>query len=171
MIDHFCSLKIDHQLELGRLLNRKISRFSTAEYLGDQPCLLTVDLRQGPVGRVCPRFCNRPIGALQNRSRLRVNTAGSARCRRSRHVRCPPDRYQISATGRNVVQCDKRPSPPSHRRGNWSSSSRRSSRPPRSLRRLPRRIPTRSRRARTKIAQHTTLATGSYRTYVAQCPS
>jgi len=46
MVDHFCGLKIDHKLELARLLNWNIGRFGAAEYPGDQTRLLTVDLRQ-----------------------------------------------------------------------------------------------------------------------------
>jgi hypothetical protein len=46
MINHFCGLQVDHKLESGRLLNRKVGRLSPAQNLGDQACLLTIDLRQ-----------------------------------------------------------------------------------------------------------------------------
>src|SRR5262249_61915361 len=45
MVDYFC-LKVDHKLESGRLLNRKIGRFGAAENLRDKPRLLTIDLRE-----------------------------------------------------------------------------------------------------------------------------
>src|SRR5262249_55927610 len=49
----------------------------------------------------------------------------------------------------------------------WNSSSRKSSRPPRFLRRWPRHHSTRSRRARAKVARRITLPTGSSHTYLA----
>jgi len=45
MTDRFRSLQIDHEVELGRLLDRKIGRLGAAQYY-EQPRPLPVDLSE-----------------------------------------------------------------------------------------------------------------------------
>ena len=46
MTDRLRSLQIDHQLELGRLLDREIGRLSAAQYFDERPRPLPVDLSE-----------------------------------------------------------------------------------------------------------------------------
>ena len=46
MTDRFRSLQIDHEVELGRLLDRKIGRLGAVQYFDEQPRPLPVDLSE-----------------------------------------------------------------------------------------------------------------------------